>query len=109
MADGDDAPEEFENYIESDSVLKRFRTFINETFFNYEEWHEHIINKMGVWDDGTNDNIKWFSRNTINRFNTSRNRGVSIWVGDYIMDMIVNILIIFGMAWAISRPTNNMR
>ena len=46
MADGDDSQEEFENYIESDSVLKRFRTFINETFFNYEEWHEHMINKM---------------------------------------------------------------
>ena len=48
MADGDDSQEEFENYIDNDSVLKRFRTFMNENFFNYEEWHEHMINKMGV-------------------------------------------------------------
>ena len=38
MADGADSQEEFENYIDNDSVLKRFRTFMNETFFNYEEW-----------------------------------------------------------------------
>ena len=46
MADGDDSQEEFENYIDNDSVLKRFRTFMNETFYNYEEWHEHMINEM---------------------------------------------------------------
>ena len=48
VTDGDDSPKEFENYIHNDSVLKRFRTFVNENFLNYEEWHEHIINKMGV-------------------------------------------------------------
>ena len=87
MADGDDSPKEFENLINSESVLKEFREFVNQEWNTYMEWHEHIINKMGVWDDGTNDNIEWFSRNTINRFNTNRNRGISIWVGDSMIIM----------------------
>ena len=46
MADGDDAPEEFENLINSKSVLKEFREFVSQEWNTYMEWHDALIEKI---------------------------------------------------------------
>ena len=46
MADGDDAPEEFENLINSESVLKDFREFVSQEWNTYMEWHDYTIEKI---------------------------------------------------------------
>ena len=45
MEDGDE--ELFENYVDT-HMIGKFKEFINEKWWDYDEWHQHIINKMGV-------------------------------------------------------------
>jgi len=45
MADGDDAPEEFENYITNKVILKKFKEFVNQEWNTYMEWHDYITEK----------------------------------------------------------------
>ena len=46
MADGDDAPEEFENLINSEAVLREFREFVSQEWNTYMEWHDALIEKL---------------------------------------------------------------
>ena len=46
MADGDDSPEEFENLINNESVLKEFREFVSQEWNTYMEWHDYTIEKI---------------------------------------------------------------
>ncbi len=46
MADGDDAPEEFENLINSESVLKEFREFVSQEWNTYMEWHDAFVERI---------------------------------------------------------------
>jgi len=46
MADGDDAPEEFENYITNEVILEKFKEFVNQEWNTYMEWNDYMIEKI---------------------------------------------------------------
>ncbi len=43
MEDGDE--ELFENYVDT-HMIGKFKEFINEKWWNYEEWHDALITKL---------------------------------------------------------------
>jgi hypothetical protein len=46
MGEGDE--ELFQNYITNDTILGKFNNFLDEVWWNYEEWHNALIEKIMV-------------------------------------------------------------